>query len=162
MFSARFCNPCKIQELRNPQSRIPGLENQSRIAVPTCQDYGLCGIKSTTTLANPSLWLQVAHSDLCPFKLVQNMLIVVNLQRIPRWSKFLFIGLNSRWYSFLALGIQKIIDALYMYSVPKTSQLLIFLITCQKLTNFNKFWYVKFWENLTWTTYRFVHLTCQM
>ena len=46
--------------------------------------------------------------------------------------------------------------------VPKTSTFLFFEQLCQKLTDCNNCWYVKSWENLTWTPYRFVHLTCQM
>ena len=30
----------------------------------------------------------------------------------------------------------------------------IFLNNCQKLTDFYDFWHVKFWENLTWKSYR--------
>ena len=33
---------------------------------------------------------------------------------------------------------------------------------CQKLTDFNDFWYVKSWENCMSTAYRFAHLTCKL
>jgi len=56
--------------------------------------------------------------------------------------------------------------------VPKNVHLFIFWITLSAiLTNFNNFWrHVKFWQNLagksgknlTWKSYRLVHLTCQM
>jgi len=35
----------------------------------------------------------------------------------------------------------------------------IFWITLSKLTDFNYFWQVKSWENLTWKSYRFFHLS---
>jgi len=41
--------------------------------------------------------------------------------------------------------------------VPEKSTFLFFEWLCQKLTDFNNFWHVKLWENLTWTPYRFVH-----
>ena len=40
--------------------------------------------------------------------------------------------------------------------VPKTSTFIFFEYLCQKLTDFTNFWYVKSWENLTWTPYRFI------
>jgi len=46
--------------------------------------------------------------------------------------------------------------------IPKTSTFLFFKWLCQKLTDFDNFWCVKSWENLTWTRYRFVHLTCHI
>jgi len=38
----------------------------------------------------------------------------------------------------------------------------IFWIALSKINRFKYFWHVKFWVNLTWNSYRFVHLTCQM
>jgi len=40
--------------------------------------------------------------------------------------------------------------------------LCIFEQLCQKLTEFNNFWYNKYGENLTQTSYTLVQLTCQM
>jgi len=37
-----------------------------------------------------------------------------------------------------------------------------FLITLSKINRFYNFWSIKSWVNLTWTSYRFVHLTCRM
>ena len=37
-----------------------------------------------------------------------------------------------------------------------TKNVLFFELLCENLTDFNTFWYVKSWENLTWTPYRFV------
>jgi len=37
-----------------------------------------------------------------------------------------------------------------------------FKYLCQKLSDFNDFWCVKSRENLTPTSHRYVHLTCQM
>jgi len=45
---------------------------------------------------------------------------------------------------------------------PKRPPFYILTNSSQKLTDSNDFWHVKSWENLTWQSYRFVHLTCQM
>jgi len=42
----------------------------------------------------------------------------------------------------------------------KTSTFLFFKYLCQKLTDFNNFWCVKSWENLTSIACIFAHLTC--
>jgi len=38
---------------------------------------------------------------------------------------------------------------------------LFFEELCQKITNFNDFWYVKSGENFTLTGYTFAHLICK-
>ena len=50
----------------------------------------------------------------------------------------------------------------YMRCPPRRPPFYFFEYFCQKSTNFNNFWYVKSWENLTWICYRVFHLTCQM
>jgi len=56
------------------------------------------------------------------------------------------------------LKIKKLQYPTMMYTVSPFN----FLNNCQKLTNFNDFWYVKSGDNLKRKSYRFVHLTCQM
>ena len=47
-----------------------------------------------------------------------------------------------------------------VHRVPKkTSTFLFFKYLCQKLTDFNDFWCVKSWENLTVIACTFAHLT---
>ena len=48
------------------------------------------------------------------------------------------------------------------YTVSQNRPPFYFLNNCQKLMNFNNFWYVKSWENLKLTPYGFVHVACQM
>ena len=49
----------------------------------------------------------------------------------------------------------------WMYTVSqKNVPLLFFQWLCQKLTDFNDFWCVKYWENLTSIACTFAHLTC--
>jgi len=49
-----------------------------------------------------------------------------------------------------------------VHCVPPKMSPFNFLNNCQKLTNFNDFWYVKSRDSLKRKSYRFVHLTCQM
>ena len=48
----------------------------------------------------------------------------------------------------------------FLHCVPKTSIFLFLEWLYQKLTDFNNFWYVKSWENLTSAVCTFAHLTC--
>jgi len=51
----------------------------------------------------------------------------------------------------------------YTYRLcPKTSNFFMFRITLSKLTDFNDFWCVKSWENLTSAVCTFAHLTCML
>ena len=96
------------------------------------------------------VWTEAYNADVKKIKLAfWKCNVHVNCMCAPRKALPLtFVGLSVRNLNYTVF--------------QKTSTFLFFEWLCQKLTDFNDFWCVKSGENLTWTSYTFFHLTCQM
>jgi len=88
------------------------------------------------------------------------VLLIYGILYLQQWSLAPVCLIFKRNLAKLLLKDKSYEYALITLCPRKNVHLFIFWITLSKSTHFNNFWYFKFWENLTWTTYRFVHLTC--
>ena len=84
--------------------------------------------------------------------------IYSSLEAIQRSGVWLFS--STCWTMWLLKLIAIASHYSHVHCVPKTSTFLFFKWLSQKLTDFNYFWCVKSWENLTSTACTFAYLTC--